>query len=103
MDCIRVSQNLDDYLDGELGRIRQHAVARHLYACAACSAGFTFEVQVRQLLWQKCRDEPPEGLRDRILEALAVIDPTALPPNAFPGPLPGPFDAGRDDGLESGH
>lgn len=70
MDCIRVSQNLYDYLDGEIGRFRQQAVARHLDTCAACSAGFTFEVQVRQMLWEKCRDDLPTGLADRILGAL---------------------------------
>lgn len=70
MDCIRVSQNVYDYLDGEVGRLRRQAIARHLETCAACSSGFQFEVQLRQTLWSKCRDEPPPELRSRILDAL---------------------------------
>jgi len=87
MDCIKVSQNLYDYLDGEVGPFRHQAIARHLHACAACSAGYTFEVQVRQTLLEKCRDEPPPGLRARILDALEAA---ATPPDldaGSPGPL----------------
>ena len=92
MDCIRVSQNLDDYLDGEIGPFRRQAIARHLDACPACSAGYTFEVQVRQTLWEKCRDEAPSALRQRILESLAsesLHDETDRP--GFGGAPAGPF------------
>lgn len=78
MDCIRVSQNLDDYLDGEVGPFRREAIAHHLDGCAACSAGYTFEVRVRRVLSERCRDEPPPGLRDRILGALEAA---ARPPD----------------------
>lgn len=78
MDCIRVSQDLYDYLDGEIGPFRRQAIARHLDECAACSAGYTFEVQLRQTLWEKCRDEPPPDLAERILGA---IETAALPPD----------------------
>lgn len=83
MDCIKVSQNLYDYLDGETGPFRRQAITRHLDGCAACSAGYTFEVQVRQMLWEKCRDEPPPELRQRILDALAD---SATPPDLGEGP-----------------
>lgn len=74
-----MSQNLYDYLDGEAGAFRRQAIARHLDACPACSAGYTFEVQVRQMLWEKCRDDPPAGLRERILGALeAAAQPSGL-------------------------
>lgn len=71
MDCIKVSQNLYDYLDGEIGPFRRQAVSRHLESCVACSAGFDFEVRVRQTLWQKCRDPLPAEVRTRVLGALA--------------------------------
>ena len=93
MDCIRVSQNLDDYLDGEIGPFRRQAIARHLDACPACSAGYTFEMQVRQTLWEKCRDEAPPGLRERVLESLsfeALRDTTE--PTDFGGSPPRPFE-----------
>lgn len=70
MDCIRVSQNLYDYLDGEVGPFRRQAIAHHLDTCAACASGYTYEMQVRQMLWEKCRDDPPPGLTERILGAL---------------------------------
>jgi mycothiol system anti-sigma-R factor len=70
MDCIKVSQHLHDYLDGEVGRIRRQGIARHLDTCAACSAGFRFEAHFRQLLPGKLHEEPPGELRDRVLRAL---------------------------------
>lgn len=89
MDCVRVSQNLYDYLDGEVGTFRRQAIARHLDGCPACSAGYTFEVQVRQMLWEKCRDEPPPGLRDRILGALDAAAAPADLGEPEPGDGPG--------------
>lgn len=72
MDCIKVSQNLHHYLDGEMGRFRRQAVARHLSGCAACSSGFRFEAHFRQVLPGKVRDEAPDGLRQRIIESLGA-------------------------------
>jgi len=70
VNCIKVSQNLHHYLDGEIGRFRRQAVARHLSSCPACSSGFRFEAQFRQMLPGKVRDEAPEGLEQRILGSL---------------------------------
>lgn len=93
MDCVRVSQNLDHYLDGELGWWRAHAVARHLHHCAACSSGFTFEVRVRHTLSASINEPLPAGLESRVLrrlheEGLPGAGPDlGDPPGRLPGPL----------------
>lgn len=92
MDCIRVSQNIEDYLHGELGRLRHQAVARHVDSCAACSASMEFEARYRQLLWSKCRDEAPPALRDRVMQAL---EQAALR-SEFDSPGSGPFGASSE-------
>lgn len=86
MDCIRVSQNIHDYLDGEMGRVRRLAVARHLDGCAACSSGFTFEMRLRQTLSSACQEQAPAQLRRRVLDAIESA--------ATHGPFDGPFDVG---------
>lgn len=95
MDCIRVSQNIEDYLHGDLGLWRRQAVARHIDSCAACSAGVEFEARYRQLLFAKCREEAPPALRDRVMQALEAA---ALPADldGLDGPDPGGPFGGAD-------
>lgn len=88
MDCIRVSQNIEDYLHGELGRLRQQAIARHIDGCAYCAASAEFSTRFQQMLWAKCRDEAPPELRERVLRAL---EEAALPTDFDEGGRRGPL------------
>ncbi|MGH9032677.1 MAG: mycothiol system anti-sigma-R factor [Acidimicrobiia bacterium] len=70
MDCDKAIHRIYGYLDGELTVWRRWAIARHLDACPPCADGFDFEVELRQVIASKCRDEVPPGLKRRIAEAL---------------------------------
>jgi mycothiol system anti-sigma-R factor len=78
MDCDKAIHRIYSYLDGELTVWRRRAIARHLDDCPPCAHGFDFEIELRQVIASKCRDEVPPDLRRRIAAALGV----PLPPDA---------------------
>jgi len=70
MDCDKAIHRIYHYLDGELTVWRRRAIARHLDECPPCAEGFDFELELRQVIASKCRDEVPPELKRRIAEAL---------------------------------
>jgi mycothiol system anti-sigma-R factor len=70
MDCDKAIYRVYRYLDGELVFYRRWSIKRHLDRCPPCAHGFDFEVELRQIVSAKCRDEVPDELRRRIAEAL---------------------------------
>lgn len=70
MDCEKASYRVYHYLDGELTVWRRWSIKRHLDKCPPCAQSFDFEIELRQVVSQKCRDEAPEELRRRIEEQL---------------------------------
>ena len=70
MDCDKAIFRVYRYLDGELTFYRRWSVKRHLDKCPPCAQGFDFEVELRQVVSAKCRDEVPDELRRRIAEAI---------------------------------
>ena len=70
MDCEKASYRVYSYLDGELTVWRRWSIRRHLEKCPPCADCFEFEVELRQVVSAKCRDEAPEDLRRRITDAL---------------------------------
>jgi mycothiol system anti-sigma-R factor len=58
------------YLDGELTVWRRWKMRRHLNRCSPCADGFVYEVEFRQIIAMRCRDETPDELRQRIVGAL---------------------------------
>ena len=73
MDCEQAIHRLYEYLDGELTVWRRRAIARHLDECPPCAHGFTFEVELRQVIVSKCYEEVPDDLRRRIAEAIGLL------------------------------
>ncbi len=69
-DCNDVARQIYSYLDGELTVWKRRAIARHLDDCPPCAKGFTFEVELRQVIVSRCRDEVPESLRRKVAEAI---------------------------------
>lgn len=69
-DCEEAVHRLYHYLDGELTAERRVEIRRHLDECAPCFKAFDFEADVRALIQRCCRDEVPDGLRDRIAQAI---------------------------------
>lgn len=75
MDCEQAIVEIYQYLDGELTTFKREAITRHLDDCPPCAQGFTFEVELRQVIAMKCRDRVPAELRARIAEALRIDVP----------------------------
>ncbi len=72
MDCDEAILRIYQYLDGELTVWRRRAIARHLDECPPCAEGFDFEIELRQVVASKCRDEVPPELKRRIADAIGI-------------------------------
>ena len=72
MDCDKAIYRVYNYLDGELTVWRRWSIKRHIDKCPPCAQGFDFEVELRQVVSMKCRDEAPAELRRRIAEQLGL-------------------------------
>jgi mycothiol system anti-sigma-R factor len=70
MDCDHAIHRVYEYLDGELTVWKRRAITRHLDECPPCAEGFTFELEIRQVIVSKCHEEVPDELRARIAKAL---------------------------------
>lgn len=93
MNCTRVTQVLDAYLDGELDRATADDIAQHVAGCAACASRRTD----RHALSRRIREEAPyfeapEALRQRVVHSIAArhaepvrmrVRPTWLQAGAF--------------------
>jgi mycothiol system anti-sigma-R factor len=74
MDCQETHLRVYEYLDGELTVWKRRAITRHLDDCPPCGEAFTFEVDLRQVVVSKCREQVPEELRLRIGVALGIVE-----------------------------
>ena len=72
MDCDEAIVRIYQYLDGELTVWRRRAISRHLDECPPCAHGFDFEIELRQVVASKCRDEVPLELKRRIAQAIGI-------------------------------
>ena len=72
MDCEKAAHRMDHYLDGELAVWRRWVITRHLNRCPPCADCFTFEIEFRQVVANRCRDEMPPELKRRITDALGL-------------------------------
>lgn len=71
VNCTEAVHVLYHFLDGELTPERKLLIEYHLDACHPCLEAFEFEVELRQLIKQRCREQVPDDLRLRIKELLA--------------------------------
>ena len=74
MDCDHAAKQIYLYLDGELTVWKRRAIAKHLDDCPPCADGFTFEIELRQVIVSKCHEQVPDELRRRIAEQIG-LDP----------------------------
>jgi mycothiol system anti-sigma-R factor len=70
VDCSEALHRLYHYLDGELTAERRMVIAAHLEICGSCLSAFDFELELRRVLSQKCREQLPPGLLERIAQAI---------------------------------
>jgi mycothiol system anti-sigma-R factor len=69
-NCDVALAELYQYLDGELTEEARSRIERHLRECSPCLEAFDFEAEVRRLVADRCRDQCPEALRQRIQAAI---------------------------------
>jgi mycothiol system anti-sigma-R factor len=70
-DCEQALRTLYYFLDGELTAARRVAIQHHLDECSPCLEAFDFEAELKIVVARCCRDQVPEGLRQRVAEVLA--------------------------------
>lgn len=95
-DCNDALHQLYVYLDGELTEERRSLIQHHLDGCGPCVAAFDFEVELRQVVAAKCKEQVPDHLKRRIADALAE---TASSDTAGTGDAGGREDRASGAGL----
>ena len=76
-NCDVALAELYQFLDGELDDGARQRIERHLRECSPCLEAFDFETEVRRLVADRCRDQCPEALRQRIQAAIEGGEATA--------------------------
>ena len=72
MDCDKAAFRMHHYLDGHVTIWRRWVIRRHLHRCPPCANGYDFELEVRQVVAMRCREQVPPELRQRIADALGI-------------------------------
>lgn len=70
--CEDARRDLHVYLDGELTVEARAVVAVHLDGCSWCGEAFDFEIRLRRAVARCCREEVPDTLRIRVVEAISA-------------------------------
>jgi mycothiol system anti-sigma-R factor len=84
-DCQKAFHRMQHYLDGELRIWRRWSIRRHIKRCPPCADGFVYEVEFRQIIATRCRDQVPDDLRARIVGALGCDSEQQATPGTAPG------------------
>ncbi|MBX3313704.1 MAG: mycothiol system anti-sigma-R factor [Actinobacteria bacterium] len=84
-NCTETLQELYQFLDGELTDESREHIRRHLDDCSPCLSAFDFQAELRLVIRNRCCDEVPPSLRDRIANAIQhEADAPAWPPTGGP-------------------
>ena len=70
IDCREVVQELYTFLDGELTSAQRVVISQHLHGCVDCHEVAEFHAELRTAIARKCREQLPDGLRERIIRSL---------------------------------
>jgi mycothiol system anti-sigma-R factor len=71
-DCQDALTELERYLDRELDAETLTSIETHLRACSPCLEAFDFQAELRKVVARGCKEPVPDGLKARILDALAA-------------------------------
>ncbi|MHB1503499.1 MAG: mycothiol system anti-sigma-R factor [Acidimicrobiales bacterium] len=74
VDCEATIERLYHFLDGELTDDRRLAIERHLDECAPCVSAYGFEIELRQVIANRCKDHVPDSLIARVRRVLGEAD-----------------------------
>jgi mycothiol system anti-sigma-R factor len=70
VNCDDAVHQLYHFLDGELTEERRILISEHLTYCGPCGGAAEFEVELRLVIANHCKDHVPESLKRRIAEAI---------------------------------
>jgi mycothiol system anti-sigma-R factor len=70
LDCQEAVHELYHYLDGELTEERREEIRVHLDWCGPCHGAAEFEVELRRVIANRCKDRVPQSLIERIAAAI---------------------------------
>jgi mycothiol system anti-sigma-R factor len=70
MNCDEAVHQLYYFLDGELTEERRVLISEHLTYCGPCGGAAEFEVELRMVIANHCKDRVPESLKKRIADAI---------------------------------
>jgi mycothiol system anti-sigma-R factor len=70
MNCDEAVHQLYHFLDGELTEERRVLISEHLTYCGPCGGAAEFEVELRLVIANHCKDRVPESLIRRIADAI---------------------------------
>lgn len=70
VDCGAVVQELYSFLDGELTDGRRIQIEQHFSGCIDCHEVVEFHATLKMTISEKCREDVPESLRQRIVLAI---------------------------------
>ena len=71
-DCNESLAELYTFLDGELTDDKRVEIRQHLDDCSPCLERFDFQAELKAVISQKCQEEVPQELRDRIARSLGI-------------------------------
>ena len=75
-DCRQVLEQIELYLDGELGSSQHAEIHQHLEACGPCLDHSEFQRRLKELLRARCGcDQVPAALLERIRSTYAEPAP----------------------------
>ncbi|MGQ0743997.1 MAG: mycothiol system anti-sigma-R factor [Acidimicrobiales bacterium] len=72
--CREAVELLYQYMDGELTESHRILIRHHLDDCPPCFEAFDFEVELRVVIAQRCRERVPPSLVARVAAALSVLE-----------------------------
>src|SRR5262245_14876724 len=73
-DCEEALVALYTFLDGELTEAKRIEIRHHLDDCSPCLEVYDFEAELRMVIRQRCQDQVPEALRQRVADRLAALE-----------------------------
>lgn len=72
VDCQELFDKLDLLLDRELPQAEIDRLETHLAVCLPCAGRRDFEAQLRAVVRERCADQAPAGLVERIRARLEL-------------------------------
>lgn len=68
--CEKTIHELYHFLDGELTEAKRKEIEYHLDNCGPCVDIVSFESDLRRVIADRCKEQVPQGLRDKIAQLI---------------------------------